>query len=361
MSIDRTNILSLPKRTLGQNGPTVSALALGTMTFGAETDEQTAHLQLDRFAERGGNLIDTADVYSDGVSERIIGRWGKARGGMADLLVATKCRFRPVAGSTGASRRAVRLAMEGSLRRLGVDAVDLYFIHGWDKDTSVAETLDVLSDLRREGKLHHVGWSNLTGWQLERIVRIAEANGLPVPCALQPQYNLLDRGIELELLPCALENKIGLTPWSPLGGGWLTGKYRPDTPPSGSTRLGEDPNRGVEAYGIRNTERTYRILNELQRIANAHDCLSSHVALQWLLSRPGVSSVLLGARTIEQLESNLNAVSVTLTKKDLNDLTKVSAPGIPDYPYKFVRDWSGIDHWDQFGALKGSGEKEAFN
>nr|WP_321464144.1 aldo/keto reductase [uncultured Cohaesibacter sp.] len=340
----------MPMRPLGQNGPTVSALALGAMTFGAETDEQTSHQQLDRFVERGGTLIDTADIYADGASEEIIGRWGKARGGMADLIVATKCRFRPAKGSAGASRRAVRLALEASLKRLGVDAIDLYFIHGWDKDTSVGETLDVLGDLRREGKLHHIGWSNVTGWQLERIVRTAEANGLPVPCALQPHYNLLDRGIEVEVLPCALENRLGLTPWSPLGGGWLTGKYSADAPPSGPTRLGEDPHRGVEAYDKRNTGRTYRILDVVKRIASAHECLPAHVALQWLLNRPGVSSVLLGARTLAQLESNLNAVSVVLSNDDLRELTEVSAPGIPDYPYIFVRDWSGIDHWERLGT-----------
>ena len=347
-----TDIPTMPTRRLGRTGLTVSAFALGTMTFGAEADEVTSHAQLDLFVERGGKLIDTADVYSDGASEEIIGRWAKKRGGMDELIVATKCRFGPTPGSAGASRRAVRRSLEASLRRLGTEAVDLYFIHGWDKDTDVAETLDVLSDLRREGKLHHVGWSNVTGWQLERIVRTAEANGLPAPCALQPQYSLLDRGIEIEVLPCAIENSIGLTPWSPLGGGWLTGKYDANARPTGDTRLGDDPNRGVEAYDKRNNERTHAILDALRVIARRHGRPPAQVALQWLLSRPNVSSVLLGARTFGQLEGNLDAADLTLTDDDLSELTRASAPGLPDYPYQFVADWSGVNHWDQMGTQR---------
>ena len=337
-------------RRLGRTGPLVAPFALGTMTFGAEADEAVSHAQLDRFVARGGTLIDTADVYADGESEAIIGRWGARRGGMDDLVLATKCRFGPTPGSAGASRRAVRRSLEASLRRLAVEAVDLYFIHGWDADTDVAETLDVLGDLRREGKLHHVGWSNVTGWQLERICRTAEANGLPVPCALQPQYNLLERGIEIEVLPCALENGIGLTPWSPLGGGWLTGKYDPDTRPTGATRLGDDPDRGVEAYDKRNTARTHAILDALKAVAGRHGRPPAQVALQWLLSRPGVASILLGARTIEQLDGNLDAADLALSEDDVAELTRASAPGLPDYPYAFVHDWSGVDHWERMGT-----------
>ena len=343
-----------PPRRLGRTGPLVSPFALGTMTFGAEADEAVSHRQLDLFVERGGTLIDTADVYSDGASEEIIGRWAKARGGkgggMDDLIVATKCRFNPEPGSLGGARRTVLRAAEKSLKRLGVDAIDLYFIHGWDKDTEVAETLRALGDLVAAGKVHHIGWSNVTGWQLERICRVAEANGLPVPCALQPQYNLLDRGIEWEVLPCAIENGIGLTPWSPLGGGWLTGKYDADTRPTGDTRLGDDPNRGVEAYDLRNTERTHAILQTLRTVAERHGRPPAQVALQWLLSRPNVTSVLLGARTLEQLKGNLDAADLALTDDDLRELTQASAPGLPDYPYQFVADWAGVEHWERMGT-----------
>ena len=340
----------LPQRSLGRNGPVVSSFALGTMTFGAETDEDAAHRQLDLFVERGGTLIDTADVYSDGVSEEMIGRWGTERGGMGDLIVATKGRFAPPPGSHGGSRRAVTRAVEASLKRLKVGAIDLYFMHGWDRHTDVAETLGTLADLVRAGKLHHLGWSNVTGWQLQSIVSTARANGWPQPVALQPQYNLLDRGIELEVLPCALENGIGLTPWSPLGGGWLTGKYGRDARPSGATRLGEDPDRGVEAYDGRNTDRTHAVLDVQREVAERYGRPPSHAALAWLSSRPGVSSVLLGARTVEQLADNLAASDLVLDAGDLDALTAISSPGLPAYPYGMLREFSGLDVWDRLGT-----------
>lgn len=347
---DETAKPALPMRPLGRAGPIVTTHALGTMTFGAETGESEAHRMLDLFTARGGTLIDTADVYSNGVSEAMIGRWGAGRGGMDDLVIATKCRFRATPGSRGASRRAVLRAAEGSLKRLQVDAIDLYFIHGWDKDTDVVETLHALGDLVRAGKIHHVGWSNVTGWQLERICATARLMGLPVPVALQPQYSLLERGVEWEVLPCALENAVGLTPWSPLGGGWLTGKYAADRRPTGATRLGDDPDRGVEAYDKRNTDRTHAILRVVERIARQHERPMEHVALAWLASRPGVSSILLGARDSEQLGRNLDAMDLELTADDLDALTDVSAPGVPDYPYRFVHDWSGVEHWERLGT-----------
>lgn len=252
--IKPTADLKLSTGPLGRRGPIVSKFALGTMTFGAETDEKEAHRQLDIFVDHGGTFIDTADVYAGGLSEEIIGRWGQARGGLDDFVIATKGRFAPPPGCYGASRRAVMRMVNASLKRLQVEAIDIYFIHGWDKDTNVADTLGALGDLVQMGKIHQIAWSNLSGWQLERIVMTAKSQGLPVPVAVQPHYNLLERGIETELLPCALENGIGVTPWSPLGGGWLTGKYDASKRPSGATRLGEDPNRGVEAYDLRNNE-----------------------------------------------------------------------------------------------------------
>ena len=344
------NAAAMPLRPLGRGGPIVSGFGLGTMTFGAETDDATARRQLDLFVARGGTLIDTADVYAGGMSEEIVGRWGRDRGGMGDLIVATKGRFAPPPGSHGASRRAIRRAVEASLRRLHVETIDLYSIHGWDRDTDVAETLGVLGDLVREGKIHDVGWSNVTGWQLQEIVSTARAGGLPVPVALQPQYNLLDRGIEIEVLPCALSSGIAITPWSPLGGGWLTGKYGAKVRPSGATRLGEDPDRGVEAYDLRNTPRTHAILEVLAGIAERCGRPPAHVALAWLASRPGVASILLGARTVEQLEDNLAAAGLVLDLTELAELTRVSSPDLPAYPYGFVRDWSGVDVWDELGT-----------
>ncbi|MEJ6390809.1 aldo/keto reductase [Gymnodinialimonas ulvae] len=252
-------------------------------------------------------------------------------------------------GSRGGSRRAILKRADASLKRLRVDAVDLYFVHGWDNETDVSETLGALDDLRRAGKIHHIGWSNVTGWQLERICRTAEANGLPMPCALQPQVSLLERGIELEILPCALANNIGLTPWSPLGGGWLTGKYTANERPTSATRLGEDPNRGVEAYDNRNTERTHSVPEVAAELAEWHERPMSHIALAWLADRPGVASLLLGARNVEQLADNLDAASLALKDDDLNALTEASDTILPDYPYGFLRDWSEVAHRDRLG------------
>lgn len=344
---DETLSTGLTHNPLGRTGPIVSRFALGTMTFGSETSEKEAFNQLDLFVEHGGNFIDTADVYSGGGSETIIGKWGKARGGLDDLVLATKGRFAPPAGSFGASRRSLIRSVEACLKRLQVEAIDVYYIHGRDKDTDILETLSTLDDLVRSGKIHYTAWSNLTGWQLQRIITTARAYNLPVPTALQPQYSLLERGIEWEVLPCCLEEGVGLAPWSPLAGGWLTGKYNADIRPTGATRLGEDPNRGVEAYDIRNTEKTHRVLAVLDDIAKQHQRPMSDIALAWLGEKPGVSSILLGARTAQQLKANLSAANVTLPDKHIAELDAVSAPGLPAYPYGFQEPWSGMEVWEK--------------
>jgi len=328
----------------------VSRLGFGTMTFGAETDEDEAFRQLDLFVDHGGTFIDTADVYGNGLSEGIIGKWARGRGGVGDLILATKGRFAPPPGSHGGSRRSVIRSVEASLRRLQVDAIDVYFIHGWDRHTPVAETLAALADLVRAGKIHNVAWSNVSGWQLQKIVSTARAEGYPSPVALQPQYNLLERGIEIEVLPCCLEEGIAVTPWSPLGGGWLTGKYSADTRPSGATRLGEDPDRGVEAYDLRNTPRTHEILRVLRTVAKRYGRPPSHVAIAWLASRPGVASVLLGARTADQLAETLAAGDLVLDPADIARLSEISAGGLPAYPYRFLETWSGLEVWKRLGT-----------
>ncbi len=334
---------------LGRTGPIVSRLALGTMTFGAETGQAEAFSQLDAFVEAGGTLIDTADVYADGESERIVGRWLADRG-QDGVVIATKGRFAPPAGSAGASRRSLVRSVDASLNRLGIAAIDVYFVHGWDQHTPVVETLDTLAGLVRAGKIHSIGWSNLTGWQLAQILTESRHGGLISPCVMQPQYNLLDRGIELEVLPCCVDHDIAITPWSPLGGGWLTGKYQRDERPTGSSRLGEAPDRGVEAYNGRNTDFTWTILDVVQSVAQRHDRSMGQVAIAWLLTRPMVSSVLLGARTVDQLRDSLAAETVELTAKDITELTVVSAPGLPPYPYGMVEEFCDIPHWKQLGT-----------
>jgi aryl-alcohol dehydrogenase-like predicted oxidoreductase len=233
-------------RTLGNSGTVVSTLCLGTMTFGAESDEQVAHKQLDRFLEQGGNFLDTADVYADGESETIIGRWLGSRSGARDrVVVATKGRFPRGSGpnEVGLSRVSLTRALEASLRRLGLDTVDLYQAHAWDPLTPIEETLRFLDDAVRAGKIQYVGVSNFIGWQLQKAALLARQLGLAPIVTLQPQYNLLQRGIEFELTQVCVNEGIGILPWSPLGGGWLTGKYQRDTRPTGVTRLGEDPER----------------------------------------------------------------------------------------------------------------------
>jgi aryl-alcohol dehydrogenase-like predicted oxidoreductase len=328
-------------RTLGSSGAAVSTYALGTMTFGVETDEAASHDQLDVFLETGGTLVDVADVYggdAPGLSEEIVGRWLDDRpSDVTDRVVlATKARFAMGAdpNDVGLSRRHLDRALDASLRRLQVDAIDLYQVHAYDPLTPLDETLRFMDDAVRAGKVRYVGLSNFAGWQVQRAVDVADRRGWPVPVTMQPQYNLLAREVEWEVVPACLANGLGLLPWSPLGGGWLTGKYTRDATPSGATRLGEDPARGMEAYGPRNAqERTWRVLETVRQVADERGVPMSQVALAWVADRPAVTSVILGARTIEQLDDNLGAAGLHLSAKETELLTDASAPLVADYPY----------------------------
>lgn len=335
-------------RKLGSSGLEVSVFGLGTMTFGAESDEAESHAILDSYTDAGGAFIDTADVYTRGASEEIIGRWLSGRGKHDDLVLATKARF-PMSdhpADQGAGKAYLERALEASLFRLGVDTIDLYQIHAWDPDTPLEETMETLNGFVESGKIRYIGLSNFLGWQLERAVQVSEREGWAGVASLQPQYNLLARDIELEIMPLCVQRDIGILPWSPLGGGWLTGKYSRDTAPEGATRLGEDPNRGVEAYGRRNTERTWMILDRVRETAESHRVSMGQVALNWLRNRPSVSSVLLGCRTVEQLEDNLAALEWNLADDEMASLDRVSAPGIPDYPQGFLQDYAGMTAWE---------------
>jgi len=325
-------------RTLGYGGCSVSSLALGTMTFGRESDQAGSFAQLDLFIEAGGTLVDTADVYSDNRSEEIIGRWLADRPSAVtgQVVLATKGRFPTGDGpnDVGLSRRHLSRALDASLGRLGVECIDLYQVHAWDPLTPVEETLSFLDDAVCAGKISYVGLSNFTGWQVQKTVDISEHRGLARPVTLQPQYNLLAREIEWEIVPACLENDLGLLPWSPLGGGWLTGKYSRDTPPTGTTRLGENPDVGVEAYGRRSAQqRTWEVVDAVRSVAEGRDISMAQVALSWLVDRPAVTSVILGARTTDQLRANLEAADLHLSEKETAGLDAVSDPGAADYPY----------------------------
>ena len=326
-------------RTLGRSGCAVSSLCLGTMTFGVETDEQGAHQQLDRFIEAGGNLVDTADVYGDGRSEEIIGRWFASR--PADVtepvVLATKGRFASghddSPNGAGLSARHLTRALDASLHRLGLESVDLYQVHAYDPLTPLEETLRTLEAFIRAGKIRYYGLSNFTGWQLTKAVHLARALNVAEPVTLQPQYSLLAREIEWEIVPAVLDAGMGMLPWSPLGGGWLSGKYQRDQRPTGATRLGDDPDRGMEAYDRRGTERTWNVIDAVQKVAEDRGWSMAEVALAWVTARPGVSSTILGARTLRQLETNLRAADLHLTAAETAALDAASDPQVPDYPY----------------------------
>jgi len=308
------------------------------MTFGTESDEGTSHAQLDAFVEAGGNLVDTADVYSGGASEEIIGRWLSKQPDSvrSQVVLATKGRFPMGTGpnDAGVSRRHLRDALHASLRRLGVESVDLYQLHAFDPLTPLDETLEFLHSAVAAGEIGYLGLSNFTGWQIQKTVDLAERRNLTRPVTLQPQYNLLVREIEWEIIPACESTGLGLLPWSPLGGGWLTGKYTKDERPTGATRLGEDPDRGVEAYGRRSTQqRTWDVIEAVGEIARARGISMAQVALAWLTDRPTVSSVILGARTVAQLDENLGAAGLHLTAQETERLDAASDPAPADYPY----------------------------
>lgn len=325
-------------RQLGPSGCLVSSFALGTMTFGSETDEQASHLQLDFFIESGGNLIDLADVYSGGQSEEITGRWlaKKSPRDREQLILASKARF-PLGSSpneSGLSRKHLTHALDNTLRRLGTETVDLYQVHSFDPLTPLDETLRFLDDAVRSGKVLYTGLSNFTGWQIQKAVGIAAALGIAGPVSVQPQYSLLAREVEWEIIPACLDGNLGLLPWSPLGGGWLTGKYQKDVRPSGATRLGENPERGVEAYSRRSAvERTWQVIDAVRGIADTRGISMAQVALAWLADRPTVASVIIGARSAGQLKDNLGAAGLHLSAGEIEQLDSASDPDPADYPY----------------------------
>jgi len=321
-------------RNLGGSGCAISAFALGTMTFGHATDEASAFAQLDAFAEVGGTLVDTADVYVDGASEAIIGRW------LADrptditerMVLATKGRF-PTSGEpngAGLSRRHLDRALTASLRRLGVDTVDLYQVHSWDPLTPVEEALSFLDDALHAGKIRYLGLSNFLGWQIQKTVDTAQLEGLARPVTLQTGYSLLSREIEWEIVPACESTGLGILTYSPLAAGILTGKYQQDVTPPPNTRMAEHP---MAAYLRRRSQhkRTLAVLDAAKTIAGNSGVTMAQVALTWLAARPAVSSVILGARTLDQLTANLPA-GLQLSTEETALLDEVSAPRV-DFPY----------------------------
>jgi aryl-alcohol dehydrogenase-like predicted oxidoreductase len=330
--------MTMEYRKLGNSGLSVSNLILGTMGFGTETPEEEAFAILDAFLEAGGNMIDTADVYGGGASEELLGRWRLSRpDATSRLVIATKARFGtgPDVNDAGTSRPHLHRALNTSLRRLGVEAIDLYQMHGWDPLTPVEETISFLDAATRAGKIHYVGLSNFTGWQLQLVLSTARAMGLQVPITLQQQYSLVCREIEYEVTPAALYNKIGLLPWSPLAGGFLSGKYTRETVLNAvGTRYG-DGNAMFQYIGgkFASTERNWATIDAVRRIADQIGATPSQVALSWVMNRPAVSAPIIGARTTKQLNDNLAAAELQLDAEAISQLDTVSAPTPDEYPY----------------------------
>ncbi len=329
--------------TLGRSGLRVSPLCLGTMTFGTAwgwgADEATARAVFDAYVDAGGNFVDTADIYTGGQSEELVGRFVADRGLRDRLVLATKFTFNltkgdPNAGGNG--RKLIRRAVEASLRRLGTDRLDLYWLHCWDMVTPVDEVMRTLDDLVRDGKVLHVGLSDVPAWYAARAQTLAELRGLEPVVALQLEYSLVERGIERELVPAAQELGMAITPWSPLAGGFLAGKYPRDG--GGEGRLAKHRGSGNPAFD-RMTARNYEILDVAQAVAAEVERPVSQVALAWLLGRPGVTSTIIGARSVEQLQANLGALDLALHAEQRARLDEVSKL-VPGHPYLFFSDYS---------------------
>jgi aryl-alcohol dehydrogenase-like predicted oxidoreductase len=325
-------------RYMGRTGLKVSELCLGAMTFGRETSEPDSYPMMDYFAEHGGNFIDTADVYSLGVSEEIVGRWLKNKP-RDQFIIATKVRFSMGGGpnDVGLSRKHILAGAEASLRRLGTDHIDLYQIHGWDRGTPLEETLSTLNTLVQSGKVRYVGVSNYAGWQMQKAVDLSRQHGWEVFSCLQPLYNLLDRTIEWELIPVCENEGIGIIPWSPLRGGWLSGKYhRGMEKPPENTRIKEAERQGwSEAWSAYANERTWTVIDTLLAVAKEVGKTPAQVALNWLLRRPGVTAPIIGVRSMEHLKDNMGAVGWLLNEAQMQKLNQVSEPDAP-YPYSFI-------------------------
>ncbi|WP_405499560.1 aldo/keto reductase [Streptomyces niveus] len=323
----------MKQRTLGRTGLRVSELCLGTMTF-LKDDEAGAHRILDTFTEAGGTFLDTANAYSQGVSEEVIGGWLKGRD-RDGLVIATKVALPMGEGPNekGLSRKHIIAAVEASLRRLGTDYIDLYQTHVWDFRTPIEETLGTLDTLVTAGKVRYLGASNVSPGQLQRALDVADRRGWAPYVCLQPIYNLLAREVEWELLPQSEAAGVGVIPYSPLQGGWLTGKYRrgmTSVPPGSRESHGDG-----ESWRGRDNEETWRVVETVQEIAAESDRTPSQVALRWLLDRPGVTAPIIGARTLEQLKDNLGAVGWELTAAQTTRLDEASARPLP-YPYNVL-------------------------
>jgi aryl-alcohol dehydrogenase-like predicted oxidoreductase len=323
--------------TLGRSGLRVSPLCLGTMTFGPDwgwgSSIEDSRRIIDAYIDRGGNFLDTANIYTKGHSEKIIGNHvGKDAGKRERLVLATKFLGNMFPGDPnggGAHRKSVVAACDESLRRLQTDYIDLYWMHFWDRFTPIDETMRALDDLVRSGKVRYIGFSDTPAWKCAQAQMLADFRGWAPVIALQIEYSLLERTVEGDLIPMALEMGMGVTPWSPLKGGVLSGKYtRNSKPPT--------EGRGTSPWVANQlNERAYVVIDLLIEVANQTNSTPAQVALAWAQSRPGVVSSIIGARTIEQLHDNLAALDVKLSAEQIKRLDDATSP-ILSFPHDFL-------------------------
>ena len=323
--------------TLGNSGLRVSPFCLGGMTFGEDwgwgSSVAETEAIISRFIERGGNFIDTANVYTKGHSEKIIGDFiGRDSARRDRLVLATKFFGNLYEGDPnggGAGRKAIAAACEQSLRRLQTHYIDLYWMHSWDKFTPIDETMRALDDLVRAGKVRYIGFSDTPAWKVAQAQTIAQFRGWAPLIALQIEYSLIERTVEGELVPMALELGLGVMPWSPLRGGVLSGKYTRENAATANPGRGERVTQYLD-------EHAFAIIDELARTAGAHNTTAAAVALAWVQGRPGVASTIIGVRRLDQLEQNLAALDVGLTAEEIASLDKLSRPTL-NFPAAFLR------------------------
>jgi len=328
---------------LGKTELRVSELCLGTMTFGRETDEKTAIAMVDRFEEVGGNFIDTADAYGSkpGLTEEIVGKALKKR--RQNFILTTKVNFPTGSGpnNRGLSRVHIMQAINASLKRLQTDYIDIYFIHCWNSKTPLEDSLFTLDNLVKSGKVRYLGASNFAAWKLMKALGVSDRYNWQRFICFQPQYSLVMRHIEPEFFPLCQEEGLGIVAWSPLGGGFLSGKYLPGKKLASDSRIASVEKRegyrekSEDSWKKRATEQNFRILEEMGKIAKKHGKSFSQIALSWIRAKSEITAPIIGARTMAQLEDNLGCIGWELTEEEFKILNEVSSIDVP-YPYRFI-------------------------
>jgi aryl-alcohol dehydrogenase-like predicted oxidoreductase len=319
-------------RILGKSGIAVSELCLGTMTFGNTTSESDSIDMIHRFLDREGNFIDTADVYVSGKSEEIVGK--AIRGRRSDVILATKVRMTTSknVNHVGLSRKHILDGVDASLRRLQTDYIDLYQMHVWDHLTPVEETIRTLDSLIESGKVRYIGCSNFLAWQLMKSLSYSDFNKYARYISIQPQYSLINREMDREMIPLCIEENVGIIPWAPIGGGFLTGKYKQNEVPT-EGRLSGD--KGESSWKNRFKDKNFKILEKVEEIAAERDKTPTQIALNWLIGKQGITSPIFGARTLEQYEENMGSIDWKLSGDERNRLNEVSALE-EEYPNRFI-------------------------